>query len=536
MRVRRLPRFEKSPRSGVSLAALLAAAMLAAGHSGALAQSAGERDADRFAVPTVDPETAGPMSGFRRQIDPDSDRDPFAGDRDAERDRRRQGEAEGEDGFLDPLRDEAERDGGEEDRAGRDPFLPDDPDDGTDPADNLRSEEEARERRTAAQAAESLAGPYDPVGVRIGSFVLFPELTTGMEFTDNALITADDRQSDNAYFLTPRLKAQSNWSRHYFEADLAAATSYYSEFDIQDDRDYDINLLGRLDVTRRTQVEATALSARTLEDIDSVSAVAGAAERTPIVTSGGATRIRHRFNRLTASLRGAITEYDYEDVPLVEGGIANNDDRDYTERRLAGRLAYELRPGFSTFVEGGGNTRDYRFRIDDDGIVRGSRGHEALAGVAIDLTSKLRGEMAAGYAVQTPDETAFDDIDGFIFNAALEWKPTALTSVEFRAGSNIQETTLTDSPGSLLRNAELSVEHAFRQNLIAGVSLGYAEEDYEGIDQTDRDYILGLNGEYLLNRSMALVASYEHVKSTSTAPDDDTTNENIVRLGMRLRR
>lgn len=496
------------------------------------------QDGERFAVPTVDPEITAPLSGFRRQIDPDSQRDPFEEDRAAERERERLGEdaddgsglqPDSADGLLDPLQDTGgsqAADGAAGDAAAEETAIT---------AGDARSGEEALVQETAEQAAETLTKPYDPIGIRLGSFLLFPELTTGVLHTDNVLITTRDPISDHALFLTPRLKAYSNWSRHYLEANLGADQSYYSEFDIQDDNSYNIDLLGRLDVTRRTQIESTFEHERTLEDIDSVSAVQGAADRTPIITLGGSTQLQHRFNRLTASLRGGITEFDYEDVPLIGGGIANNDDRDYTERKLTGRLSYAFNPEMTVFVEGSGNTHEYAQRIDDNGIVRGSDGGEVLAGVAVDLGSKLRGELAAGYARQTPDEPTFDDIAGFIFNGVLTWEPTALTTVRFEAGSNIQETTLVDSPGSLVRNAELSIQHALRQNLIAGISFGYVEEDFEGIDQVDTDYILGLNGEYLFNRSVALVASYEHINSTSNVPDDDTV-ENIVRVGMRLRR
>lgn len=538
MRWCRLPRSKKSLWSGYPGVTLLAAGALAGCCAGAWAQSSRQDDLNRFAVPTVDPETSGPMSGFRRQIDPDSERDPFAEDRARERDDRRRerdrdddtgSDAAGNDEPPDPLEDGAERQ--EEDPDGESLRI----ENNEAQTDDARAEAEALVDSSVSDAEETLTGAYDPVGIRLGSFLLFPELTTETLYTDNVLITTTNPQSDHALVLTPRLKAQSNWSRHYLEGNFGAVQSYYSEFDIQNENAYDINLLGRLDVMRRTQIEATALHERTLEDIDDVSAVDGAADRTPIITTGGTTELRHRFNRLTASLRGGITEFDYEDVPLIGGGIANNDDRDYTERKLTGRLSYEFQPGFSTFVEGSGNTREFAFRTDDDGIIRGSDGNQVLAGVALDLGAKLTGEMAAGYARQTPDETSFDDIAGFIFDAALRWRPSELTTVNFRAGSEIQETTLVDSPGSLLRTAELSVEHALRRNLIAGVSLGYAEEEYEGIDQVDRDYIFGLNGEYLLNRSMALVASYEHINSTRNVPDSDTI-ENLFRFGVRLRR
>lgn len=107
--------------------------------------------------------------------------------------------------------------------------------------------------------------------------------------------------------------------------------------------------------------------------------------------------------------------------------------------------------------------------------------------------------------------------------------------MNFDASTEIAETTLVDSPGSLVHSAELAVEHAFRRNVIAGVSFGYALEKFVGSGEEDTDYIFGLNGEYLLNRSVALIASFDHTTSTSTVPQNDSV-ENQVRMGIRLRR
>lgn len=541
MRWCHVPRSFETCRLRRRFAALLALAPLAVWCTGARAQTAGRDGGDRFAVPTVEPEISGPLDGFRREIDPDAQRDPFEADRNAEdeRDNRRRAErgrllggepdtvrgdrpGEGLRGSDDPERDDEKRD---LDRARREDDIVEDP----------REETLKEVAERSEEAAETLEGPYDPIGVRLGSFLLFPEITTEALHTDNALIATDNPESDWATVLTPSLTLKSTWSRHYLEGRFGATRSYYSRFDEANDETFNANLLGRLDVTRRTAIETTALYQRELEDINSVSAPTDAAERTPIITTGGTVQASHRFNRLTASLRGGITEYDYEDVTLAGGGVANNDDRDFTEHKTTARLSYDFRPGVAGFVEGSVNTRDFDSLIDDDGIRRGSDGYQAQAGLTLDLGGKLTGEIAAGYALQDPDEVAFDDISGFVFAAGLEWQATSLTTVNFDASTEIAETTLVDSPGSLVHSAELAFEHAFRRNLIAGISLGYVHEEYTGSGQVDKDYTLGLTGEYLLNRSIALVAGYDHTTSTSTAPGLDTV-ENEVRMGVRLRR
>lgn len=164
--------------------------------------------------------------------------------------------------------------------------------------------------------------------MRLGSLVLFPEVSVEGLSTDNALVASDNEQSDHAVVVTPGLKIRSDWSRHLFKATLGRIYSSYSRFSELDDKAFHADGFARLDVTRRTNIEVTGLYYKAQEDIDATDAPADAAERTPIITTAGTVQGSHRFNRLTASLRGGITEYDYKDVPLIGGGIANNDDRD----------------------------------------------------------------------------------------------------------------------------------------------------------------------------------------------------------------
>src|SRR5690606_2724928 len=55
--------------------------------------------------------------------------------------------------------------------------------------------------------------PYDPVGVRIGSFVYFPEIEVGGFWTDNVLSSPDAR-SDIAAEIRSVSRLVSNWSVH----------------------------------------------------------------------------------------------------------------------------------------------------------------------------------------------------------------------------------------------------------------------------------------------------------------------------------
>ena len=95
--------------------------------------------------------------------------------------------------------------------------------------------------------------PYDPVGVQIGRFVLFPELEVGGSYYSN-VFHAPNAESDVALDVIPSARLVSNGSRHALEFRGIGGLSYYHEFPTEDDRDYLLEARGRLDITRRSNI------------------------------------------------------------------------------------------------------------------------------------------------------------------------------------------------------------------------------------------------------------------------------------------
>jgi len=377
--------------------------------------------------------------------------------------------------------------------------------------------------------------PYAPIGVRMGSFLLFPELAAESVYNDNIFLSSIRPEGDWALALTPALRVQSDWSRHSLEANVGGEYSFHERFRTEDDESFAADVTGQIDLRRSTNIVASAGYSRAFEDRSSSDFPANAAERPLVRSNDWSLGGNHTFNRLTLTLRGDVSTDNYGDSVAVDGSLIDNSGRDYTERRLTSRAGYEFQPGVQAFVEGSVNERDFVEAVDSGGQLNGSSGHDIQAGLAFKLSGKLTGEASAGYALQTPDDPTLKDVDGLIFNAALEYKPTALTTLRFDAASQVAETTVTGSAGSINRNVEFSAEHRPRRNIILGASIGYQNEKFSGTGETDEDWTTGLTGEYLFTPSVGLIVSYEHVESTSSVPGNDySTNE--VRMGMRFRR
>ncbi|MEM8743801.1 MAG: outer membrane beta-barrel protein [Pseudomonadota bacterium] len=377
--------------------------------------------------------------------------------------------------------------------------------------------------------------PFAPLGIRLGSFLLFPELGAERVYDDNVFLSATNPQGDWRYELTPSLEIQSDWSRHSLIGTVSAVRSYYDNLSGENDKDFAAELTGRLDIRSTTNLVGSVSYAEEPEDRSSSDFPLDAADRALTRTKAASLEGNHTLNRVTLTLRGELESEDFDDATANDGSTINNDDRDYTERRITGRAAYEFQPGVAAFVEASANERDFVETTDDNGLLNGSSGYDVQAGLSFLLSGKLTGEASIGYAVQTPEETSQVDVSGVIFNAGLEWQATGLTTFRLDASSEVDETTDAGSAGSLIRSVELSVEHRPRRNILVGASVEYENEKFAGTNDEEEEWLFGVNGEYIFTPSVALTVAYQHANNTSNVPGNGYT-ANEVRFGVRVRR
>ena len=375
--------------------------------------------------------------------------------------------------------------------------------------------------------------PFDPVGIRVGSFVLFPEAETYGQWSSNVL-RAPSAQSDVSWWLRPSARLVSDWRVHALELRAEGTLSSYAELSSEDERGYGLEARGRLDVTRRTNLQGGVQRTVGQESRSAIDAAA-AGERAQVTTDRVALAATHRFNRLTLQLRGALTDTDYSDV--VDNGVTvSNADRDVRQSQEAVRASWELKPTLSLFAEVGLDQRRHDAPAQSDGLIRDSDGERYRVGVSFGETGAwLRGEASVGYGRQEADETRLGAVDGFLFDANLAWRVSELTSVLLTGRSEIEDTTTAGSPGAMTREIGIEARHALRRYLIASAGLDYLKRDFAGVPIDEREIRARLGIEYFLAREAVVFGRYQHTDFASDQPASDYTDDEL-RIGLRLRR
>jgi hypothetical protein len=374
--------------------------------------------------------------------------------------------------------------------------------------------------------------PFAPLGMRLGSFTLFSSVEADGDYNSN-LFASPVALGDYAFELRPTMRLASNWSTHALEVRAAGNLSFHDKYPTEDNRAYLLESLGRLDVTRRTNLQGAISREYAQESRNAINA-SSIGTRPNVTVDRGRASFNHRFNRLTVQLRGAIVDTNYS-TDTVDGVVESNSDRDYILYEQALRSQWEFTPALFLFSDIAINQRDYSIPAFTDGIIRSSTGQRYRAGVSFGNVGEfLRGEVSLGYGQQTPDNHELEAIDGLLIDANLTWRPTPITSVLFTAATDVAETTTVDSGGVLERTYGLEARHSFQTRLVGIAGLGYFTRDFVGAGIHENQLTAATGLEYYLSRQAVLFGRYQHTAFDTTSPNGNYTVEE-VQLGVRLR-
>jgi hypothetical protein len=376
--------------------------------------------------------------------------------------------------------------------------------------------------------------PYAPVGIPVGSFTVRSILDISAGYDTNALRTPAGPGS-KFYVVAPQMSARSNWARHELTTDLRGSYTEYTDVIGNNRPELHANVKSRIDVTSLTKLELEGRGAVTTEPPNSPDQVASAVRPPNVYSFGTTAGIVQRFNRFELGLRGLVDRYLYESATLTDGTIVDLGYRNYVQYGARLRGSYEFVPGVRPFVEIGADTRVFDQSVDINGVLRGSDGWVARAGLAYERRGFLTGEISAGYMARRYRDPTLQDISGLVFDSSLTWNATPLTQFVLSATSSIDETYVVGASGLFRHEIRLTVLHAFRRYLVGTAGVGFSIEDYIGGGIDDHRLRLSLGALYYLNRALALRGELRHERVYSDDPSQNSA-ATIVLLGLRLQR
>jgi len=374
---------------------------------------------------------------------------------------------------------------------------------------------------------------YDPLGIHVGGFTVFPSTTLKTTIDDNIYAKPTGQRSDTVAALNADLKIQSNWNNHLLESSLGVEAKRYVRNSKENHANISFDMGGRLDIVRDVYLKAKA-SAKRLYEKRSSPDDANGLEPTQYDKFAFEAVYHHKLNRLTFDLTGKLTDSDYTDVASASG-VVNNDDRDRLDTEGTLKASYEFKPDFSVFAETTWKKISYDDDFDDDGVNRDSIGATYKTGMRFDFSGVTFGDIYLGATSQRYADASLQKSSGAIYGGKITWNPTRLTTVTWNAERVISETTTAGASGVLDTKLDLTVDHELLRNLILTARVEKKFSNYQGISQDDEDTKLKFSAKYLINRNVNAQFTLEHHNRDAkggTSPADREFDQSQISLGL----
>ncbi|MEH6756667.1 MAG: outer membrane beta-barrel protein [Parasphingorhabdus sp.] len=343
---------------------------------------------------------------------------------------------------------------------------------------------------------------YDPMGIKLGSFVLRPTLSISPDFNSNIFTQKDDAKSDASVTITPTITAALKRPGQSFAVTGRMKARRYANFNGQNYEEYRLDTSGFAELP-----EAITLAANVGWSESTTSR--GSFENDLQIGSPLKKRdfssslfLKKRFNRL--SIDGAFTasKFTYGDVRLDSGVVIDQGFRD--GHRIGGRVgaAFGISPLLSFQVKGSYDSFDYnepRALFDRD-----AHSYSLTAGLRYELTRLLVAEINAGLRRHKFKNSTFPDIEGLALSAQLRWYPTPLVSVRM----DLDQSTTTSSFDSVsavtVTNFKLGADYEYRRNVVLSAEIQGSLEEYQGIEAAAKRVSITGRAEWKLNRRFSL--------------------------------
>jgi hypothetical protein len=383
---------------------------------------------------------------------------------------------------------------------------------------------------------------YDPPGIRMGGFLLYPSFELVEMYNDNVFATTNNRVGKFITVVNPRVDLKSNWNNHALNLFAAGSVGFYHGASSENFQDFSVGGSGRLDIQRNWYLFGGGSFSRRHEERGTPNALFGP-EPNEYFDAQANVGYYQKFNRVFVRAEGKWEHLSYtNNKSLNIAGVVNNENRNRSEFTETLRVGYEFVEGTELWVQGGLNQRVYDSRFDNLGFQRSSNGWEIVGGATVDLGGITQVEGFAGFRAQDYRDARLGEIRGAIFGLAATWNPYVPLFIKPYVRRTIEETNIAGYSGYWSTLAGVNVDYRLRPNIrvSAGAAMGW--DDYRlnnqvagTPDRLDRYLILEIGVQYRPTENFFVGPSYQYTnRDSNTGGLDYGRNIFMLRGGVQL--
>lgn len=343
-----------------------------------------------------------------------------------------------------------------------------------------------------------------PTGVRAGGFIVFPQLSTRIGYTDNVYTQPDNTVGDGFVSVDPSVKVRSDWAVHRLELNASGSFRRYFNQTIRNQSGYNVSATGRIDLSPALVIATQAGTARLFESQFSGGAIANTSSAVPYQRTLASIRATYVSGQVRLIGAADYTDFSFKPVTTLTDVEISQSNRSREIYRGTAQAEYGLSPSISVFVQGNYSDTKYDERLNPTTANRDSNAYQFLAGVTTDINALIRGSFGIGYMRRDYDAPIYNDLSGLSVEAQLEWFVTQLTTVTVSGRRRMEDSLVTNSSGYYNNGGAIQVDHELLRNLLLRAGLDYEKDIYRGIDSKAEVFRVLGSARYLMNRNMTV--------------------------------
>lgn len=355
-----------------------------------------------------------------------------------------------------------------------------------------------------------------PVGGRIGSFLIYPEFTGSLEADDNVFASSTDKHSDVIGVAEPSVSVKSLWRQHSLQGSGYFRRTQFASNSTETVDEYGGEFTARYDIDGTDNVRMQANARHEAERRYNLSSEATAV--TPLVYDevGGTLSVTKQFGQIRIEASGAIRSLNYANNVTRAGLFIDARIRNSTVSNGIVSIKYVSKSAVNAFFRGQIDKRSFPFGPGKPGfdpqtnLDRDSFGGKIEGGLSVELKGRLYGNVRLGYLLQDYVDPRLRDVSSFSYGADLLWNPSRLTSVRLAIDRAVSPVTSTRDAGLFRTRYSLVASHELRRNLILTASGEYSTIAPIGPSASSRETELGAGIEYVANRLVSAQVGFIH--------------------------
>lgn len=406
----------------------------------------------------------------------------------------------------------------------------------TGPAESDRATREGRENLPEGSVdgrprAPFEADPFEPQGLRAGSFILRPSLDQGIRATSNA----DNSASGSSGVLSEtalRLNARSDWASHLATLDATGIFEKNLSGQYVSNPRGQIDAALRLDMSDDTRLNFGLGYSTNREDASDPNGISAARTRPLVHNLSAQAGVERDIGKIFARAVARVNNTRYGNAKLFNGDQLDQSDRNNTYVSMTLRGGFEVSAIIRPFAEVEVGRRIYQ---NDNGLDRNANQFGLRTGLQINSGEKLNGEFSVGYIGARSEDDRLRDTGGLSLDAAMNWSPQRGTDVQLGLRTYLDSSPDIGGNSSILYLANINVTRMIRADLSLNARLDASVRDNR--DGSGTDYGMGAEAgaTYWFNRFFGVDGKLRHefIKSDVASRDYQS---NSVYLGVKLRR